>query len=181
MSAPLSSSRLTCYQPAFQTCSKHDAPTISTHPLCRPSTRHEETSQGKKAIPTVSYMAAISFQSCHTASWGGSVLGMRLFLLQFVSEENTTMPLEVSYSPVSIGLLRMWLHFAEAMKTMRTLGQCRAPWPAPNRNTTYKIFLSFNRFFRQRIRRHQGNFSGHKLVATGTDHFCILLSCKSTL
>ena len=64
-----------------------------------------------------------------------------MLLLQFVSEENTTMPLEVSYSPVSIGLLRMWLHFAEAMKTMRTLGQCRAPWPAPNRNKTYKIFL----------------------------------------
>ena len=41
------------------------------------------------------------------------------------------MPLEISYSPVNIGLLRMWLHFAEAMKTMRTLGQCRAPWPAP--------------------------------------------------
>lgn len=34
------------------------------------------------------------------------------------------MPLEISYSPVSIGLLRMWLHFAEAMKAMRALGQC---------------------------------------------------------
>ena len=47
-----------------------------------------------------------------------------MFLFQFVSKENSTMALEVSYSPVSIGLLRMWLHFAEAMKTMRTLGQC---------------------------------------------------------
>ena len=47
------------------------------------------------------------------------------------------MALEVSYSPVSIGLLRMWLHFAEAMKTMRTLGQCHHRWLLPNRSTVY--------------------------------------------
>ena len=59
------------------------------------------------------------------------------------------MPLEISYSPVSIGLLRMWLHFAEAMKTMRTLGQCHHRWLLPNRSTVYYVnLIVFEKVFR---------------------------------
>ena len=33
------------------------------------------------------------------------------------------MTLEVSYSPVSVGQLRLWLSFGESMKSMTALGQ----------------------------------------------------------
>lgn len=42
--------------------------------------------------------------------------------LQLISRENTTMKLEVSYEPVSIGKLRLWMMFAESMERMKTFG-----------------------------------------------------------
>ena len=33
------------------------------------------------------------------------------------------MPLEITYSPVSVGQLRLWLTFGESMKSMTALGQ----------------------------------------------------------
>ena len=40
-----------------------------------------------------------------------------------ISSENVSMPLEISYSPVGIGQLRLWLLFGEAMENMRKLGE----------------------------------------------------------
>ena len=42
---------------------------------------------------------------------------------QPINQTSTTMPLSITYTPISIGKLRMWTSFLESFKMLQGLGQ----------------------------------------------------------
>jgi hypothetical protein len=44
--------------------------------------------------------------------------------LQQVFPDNSSLPLRLSFSPVSIGQLRLWLSFHHSLSSLRQLGGC---------------------------------------------------------
>ena len=52
-----------------------------------------------------------------------SSLSLSLSLSQQVTKDNTTMPLTISYSPIGLGQLRIWVLLRKNMETMRTFGE----------------------------------------------------------
>jgi hypothetical protein len=50
-------------------------------------------------------------------------LSFRLKDLQPINASSTEMPLSVTYTPMSVGKLRMWTSFLESFKMLQRLGE----------------------------------------------------------